>query len=353
MLVPRGIGGGCFAAASWGTAFVVTTLLSLAVARQSLSATLQPIAHFGPNPGRLNMYVYVPDGHRPGSALVVALHGCVQKATDFDDETGLIAFADALKFVLLFPEQRRENNGKRCFNWFRSADNRKHEGESGSIRNMVQYVIDTYQVDPSGVFVLGLSAGGSMTAVLMANYPGLFQGGAIIAGTPYDCNKPSLLTWAWWWSLDTWFGDAAAASYACGLFNYAPTRRSPEAWGEFVRASSGDTPSRWPKVSLWQGGNDTIVNPANQMELVKQWTNVIGIDQVPDRVDVIDTIRHSVYRDASGTPRLETYEIAGFDHAIAVDPGTGPAQCGMVAPYVEDANICSSLKILKFWGVAP
>jgi poly(3-hydroxybutyrate) depolymerase len=346
-------GGYFLVAGRLGIALVLTSSLFCAAATQSFAATLQPIERFGPNPGQLNMYLYVPDGLQPDSTLVVALHGCMQKAADFDDETGLTAFADALKFVLLFPEQRQGNNGQRCFNWFQTRDNRKDRGESGSIRSMIEYVAGHRQVDPSRIFVLGLSAGGSMTAVLMANYPELFRGGAIIAGTPYDCNNPSFLTWVPWWFLDTWFGDAAAASYACGLFNYAPTQRSAKAWGDFVRAASGGTPTRWPQVSLWQGGADSIVNPLNQKELVKQWTDVLDIDQIPDRVDTVNRVRHSVYQDVNGAPRLETYAIAGFDHAIAIDPGSGPAQCGSIAPYIEDADICSSLKILEFWGVAP
>jgi poly(3-hydroxybutyrate) depolymerase len=104
---------------------------------------------------------------------------------------------------------------------------------------------------------------------------------------------------------------------------------------------------------LWQGTGDRVVNPANQKELVKQWSDVFGIDAIPDNVDVAHDIRHSVYRDASGAPRLETYQIAGFGHAFAIDPGNGPAQCGTTAPYVKDADICSSLRILEFWGVAP
>lgn len=347
------MGGHRFGTAAVRTILLFTSLLLSFAATPSLSASLRPIEDFGPNPGRLNMYVYLPEGHQPDSTLVVALHGCTQQASDFDDETGLTAFADRFKFVLLFPEQRQENNAKRCFNWFATEDNQRDGGESASIRNMIRYLVDTHQTDPSKVFVLGLSAGGSMTAVLMANYPALFQGGAIVAGTPYGCNKPNLLNWAWWWFQDLFFGDAAAATVACGLFAYAPTQRSAQAWGDFVRASAGENPPRWPSVSLWQGFSDPIVNPANQRELVKQWTNVLGIDQIPDQVEAFNAVRHSVYDDAAGAPRLETYEIAGFDHAFAIDPGTGPAQCGRTGPYIEDANICGSLKILEFWGVAP
>jgi poly(3-hydroxybutyrate) depolymerase len=322
-------------------------------AKPGVSASLQSIDDFGPNPGNLNMYVYVPDGHEPKPAMVIALHGCVQQASTFDDETGLTKFADKVKFLLLLPEQPKANNEYQCFNWFQTEDNQKNQGESGSIRNMIQYMIDTYDVNVSRIFVLGLSAGGSMTSVLMANYPELFHGGAIIAGTPYGCNNPTLLTSPMYYWLNMVYGDAAAASYACGLFNFTPTQRSAGEWGDFVRASSGVTPDAWPKVSSWQGGADSRVNPANQSELIKQWTDVLGIDQTPDQSERFNNIQHDVYWDASNTPRLETYKIVGLDHAIAVDPGPGPEQCGVAADYIVDADICTSLKILEFWGVSP
>jgi poly(3-hydroxybutyrate) depolymerase len=352
MVVRKGLGPHVAAAAALALAVILAILLISSAAGQGQAASLQAIAGFGPNPGRLDMHVYVPDGQGTNAALVVALHGCTQNASGFGDETGLTTLADAHKFLLLLPQQRPANHDNRCFNWFREEDNRRNQGESASIRTMIRHALDTYPVDAKKIFVLGLSAGGSMTAVLMANYPELFRGGAIIAGTPYGCNSPTFWTWAGWW-LAGWFGDDAAAIYACGLFGNAPAERSAEEWGDFVRASPGATPGRWPTVSLWQGAADDVVDPDNQAELVKQWTNVHGIDRPPDAPVVLDNITHTVYRDAGATPRLETYEIKDFGHAIAVDPGTGPGQCGKTADYVKDADICASLKILQFWGVAP
>lgn len=43
---------------------------------------------FGGNPGNLRMFMYVPDGLAAGRPLVVALHGCTQTASSYDDETG-------------------------------------------------------------------------------------------------------------------------------------------------------------------------------------------------------------------------------------------------------------------------
>ena len=42
-----------------------------------------------------------------------------------------------------------------------------------------------HDLDRSRIFVTGLSAGGAMASVMLATYPELFAGGAIIAGLPY------------------------------------------------------------------------------------------------------------------------------------------------------------------------
>jgi pimeloyl-ACP methyl ester carboxylesterase len=60
-------------------------------------------------------------------------------------------------------------------------------GEAASIAAMVEAMRQRHGVDRDRVFVTGLSAGGAMAAVMLAAYPDLFAGGAIIAGLPYGC----------------------------------------------------------------------------------------------------------------------------------------------------------------------
>jgi poly(hydroxyalkanoate) depolymerase family esterase len=50
---------------------------------------------------------------------------------------------------------------------------------------MVAKMVSDHAIDPARVFVTGLSAGGAMTSVMLATYPDVFAGGAIIAGLPY------------------------------------------------------------------------------------------------------------------------------------------------------------------------
>ena len=332
---------------------VLAAAVGLTVALPRDAASLELVPSFGDNPGQLDMFVHVPAGNPGGLPLVVALHGCMQQATDFDDETGLLTLANATPFVLLLPQQRITNNRGRCFNWFRTQDNRPQQGESASIRNMIDAAIARYSADPNQVYVLGLSAGGGMTVVLVANYPRRFAGAAVMAGTPFDCNRPYGFAAGWWLWLNMVLGDAESAAYSCGLLGNTTTDRSAADWGEFVRDEGGAPPTQWPPMSLWQGGADGIVDPANQRELVEQWTNLHGIDAVPDSSDTMGAIVRQVFQDSEGAVRVETWRIAGFPHAVPIDPGQGPEACGVAADFVVDADICAVRRIAAFWGLIP
>lgn len=332
-------------------AAAVGLLASLAVAGPAWA--LEAVADFGADPGELDLFVHVPEAWAPGGAMVVALHGCTQAAADFDDESGLTALAEAVPFLLLLPQQGPANNRERCFNFFRRDDNRPGRGESASIRNMIAHATERFAVDPAQVYVMGLSAGGSMTAVLLANYPAVFRAGAIVAGTPFDCNRPAFRNRGVWWWLRMVVGEAAAASFACGVLGPRPTDRAAEDWGDAVRAVADPAPPRWPRVSLWQGGADPVVDPANQRELLEQWSDVHGIDAVPDRrVARGDAVRE-IHVDAAGRAVIETWWLVDFPHALAVDPSAEPEPCGSAGPYLEPADLCTVRRIAAFWGLVP
>ena len=57
------------------------------------------------------------------------------------------------------------------FNFFKPSDNHRDSGEPLSIRHMINQVVDDHAVDPSRVFITGLSSGGAMTSVMLATYP--------------------------------------------------------------------------------------------------------------------------------------------------------------------------------------
>ncbi len=296
----------------------------------SAASHLREITDFGSNPGALRMFTHMPPQASAGCGLVVVLHGCMQTAAAYDHGAGWSTLADRYGFALLLPEQQRANNPNGCFNWFQPGDIERDDGEALSIRQMVEKMVLDHGVDRSRVFVTGLSAGGAMASVMLATYPDVFAGGAIVAGLPY--------------------GAAHNMQQAFQIM-FQGHPRSARAWGERVRDAS---PHRgpWPRVSVWQGGADTTVVPSNAAEIVKQWTNVHGLPADPTLVDTVDGYPRQVWRNAAGEDVIESYTITGMAHGTPLAVGDADDQCGATGAFLLEAGISSSYHIAKFWGLA-
>jgi hypothetical protein len=89
----------------------------------------------------------------------------------------------------------------------------------------------------------------------------------------------------------------------------------------------------------------------NATELRDQWTNVWGISQTASSTQSLSGgTTESVYNDKNGKPAVEMYSISGMGHGLAVDPGSGTAQCGSTGAYFL-SYICSSYYTATFWGL--
>ncbi len=290
---------------------------------------LREIRDFGSNPGALRMFTHVPPDLPAGSALVVVLHGCTQSAADYDLGAGWSTLADRFGFCLLLPEQQAANNPNRCFNWFQPGDSARGQGEAHSIRQMVDTMVSRHDIDPRRVFVTGLSAGGAMTSVMLATYPEVFAGGAIVAGLPY--------------------GAASNVQQAFETMFQSPPRPA-RAWGDLVRrASPHDGP--WPRVSVWHGGVDATVIPANAGEIIKQWTDVHGLPLAPSAKAIVDGYPRRVWRNADGDDVIESYTITNMAHGTPLATGAADHECGAAGPFLLEVGISSSYHIAKFFGL--
>jgi poly(hydroxyalkanoate) depolymerase family esterase len=334
----------------------LTLLVIVLAAPPRGTAELIEQSDFGSNPGNLDMWTYVPDGLPTGTPLVVALHGCGQSAADYDDETGWIRYAETMDFALLLPEQRTGlwfgNHPLGCFNWYYRGDQGRDGDEVRSIIQMIDTMIDEHAIDPQQVYVTGLSAGGAMTAALLAAYPERFAGGAIIAGIAYGCSSvpDSVPQWAvpYWGALLGYTNPLRCLDPGVDL--------SPRQWGDRVRTAAGDDPHRWPVISIWHGTADRTVLPVNARELVEQWGNVHDLDPDSYRQERINGHRHRIYTNAAGSEVLELYLVEGLGHGVPIDPAPSdgspdPPRCGTPAQYVLTAGICASFHIARRWGL--
>ncbi|MEV4442515.1 PHB depolymerase family esterase [Streptomyces sp. NPDC049577] len=312
-------------------ALVLGVALSGPVPAAHAATPLTRVGDFGSNPGALNMYVYRPASLPAHPPVVVALHGCTQSAQVYADNSGLPELADRDGFLLVLAETTTSNNPAQCFNWFLPTDNQRDQGEALSIRQMAGHAVSAYRADPRRVYVTGLSAGGAMTAVMLAAYPDVFSAGAVVAGLPYNCTKDN-------------------SPYTCMNPGVDLT---PGQWAERVRAAYPSWTGPWPRAAIWYGDQDTTVTPRNAAELRDQWTALHGLSQTPTRTRSIgpDATRHDEYLTADGTVAVEVDRVPGIGHGTPVDPGTGTEQCGSTgAPYFL-GSICSSHWIARFFGL--
>ncbi|WP_235523978.1 alpha/beta hydrolase family esterase [Sphingomonas sp. Leaf33] len=280
-----------------------------------------------PNPGALSAKAFVPTGGS-GVPLVVVLHGCTQTADGYDVGAGWSAVAERNGFAVLLPEQSVGNNPNRCFNWFQPGDTRRDSGEALSIRNMVAEMVERRAIDPARVFVTGLSAGGAMASVMLAAYPEVFAGGAIIAGLP--------------------FGTADTIPQA---FDRMRGHGLPDAaqLGRLVAQASGHA-GPWPTVAVWHGSADATVSQSNAEAILDQWRALHGVAAAPDRRDIVDGAVRRQWADAGGRVCLEDYRITGMGHGTPLT-STGTGACGSPMPYMLDVGISSTWHIASSWGL--
>ena len=283
---------------------------------------------FGSNPGGLNLLSYVPEGLATGAPLVVTLHGCGQTAEAYAFGAGWLTLADRLGFAVLAPQQSSANNPNRCFNWFSAEDVRRGDGEAASIAAMIAFLVRNENLDPRRVFITGLSAGGAMTMVMLASYPDLFAGGAVIAGLPY--------------------GVAHGMMQAMTVMQQS----DPRSAAELARLIPPNR-DRYPRLTVWHGGADHVVSPDNAEAIATQWAVAQGLALKPDETVVDGGRTRSVWRGKIGRqPAIELNLVRGLGHGVPLST-SGEDGVGKAAPYLLEAGVSSSEEIAAFWGLTP
>ena len=292
------------------------------------SGRLATLEDFGSNPGALLAHIHVPDGLAAGAPLVVVLHGCTQTAGGYDHGAGWSRLADELGFAVLFPEQQRSNNPNLCFNWFSPKDAYRGRGEAQSIAQMVAAVHAAHRTDAARTFVTGLSAGGAMTTVMLAAYPEMFAGGAVIAGLPFGVahNVPE--------ALERMRGQGGP-----------PSEELPA----LVRAASRHG-GAWPTLSVWHGTGDSTVHHSNAAFLIEQWRGLHQSDRASSVEDKVDGYPHRVWTNPAGHAVIEEYRITGMAHGtpLATRAANSVENTG---PHMLEAGISSTRLIARFWGL--
>jgi poly(hydroxyalkanoate) depolymerase family esterase len=178
--------------------------------------------------------------------LLVMLHGCTQDAQVFAAGTRMNSVAESACFAVLYPEQSRKANYARCWNWFDAAA-MAGKGEAALIVDTVREVLNKYPIDPTRIFVAGMSAGGAMAALLAARYGPLFAACGIHSGVM--------------------FGAAANAVQALTALRRG-AHSAPAESAQLLIRELGGALVFVPTIVI-QGSADAAVNPLNSAQIVE------------------------------------------------------------------------------------
>ncbi|WP_255945051.1 extracellular catalytic domain type 1 short-chain-length polyhydroxyalkanoate depolymerase [Streptomyces odontomachi] len=274
--------------------------VGLPAAPQAAAASLTQVTNFGTNPTNLQMYVYVPNNVKANPSILLALHGCQGSGPYMYSSTDFGSLADQYGFIVIYPSS---NPGGSC--WDVSSDQALKRGGGSDpvgLMSMITYTEQHFGGNSNAVYVTGESSGGMMTNVMLADYPDVFKAGAAFMGVPYHCFYTG--------TVRGWNGPCAGGQVSM----------TAQQWGDLVR-NVGDPGYNGPRprVQLWHGTADTILNYNNLGEETKQWTNVLGVSQAPSSTDTpVTNWNRARYNNSSGSTQVETYSVAGAGHQLPI-----------------------------------
>ncbi len=246
---------------------------------------------FAGETGSRDYKVYVP-GRVRGRKLpmIVMLHGCTQNPDDFAAGTGMNRLAEESGFIVAYPQQSTRANPAACWNWFSPGDQMRDAGEPGIIAGITQSVMAEFDVDPSRVYVAGLSAGGAMAAIMSATYPELYAAAGVHSGLPHGA------------AADVPSAFAAMRGSANPAATHATKRRA----------------KRRVRTIVFHGANDKTVDPSNAEAILADVRAGLADPAREARHEGFEGGRaytRTIVTDARGVPHAECWAIDGLGHA--------------------------------------
>ena len=215
------------------------------------------------------------------------LHGCRQTPEELAAGTRIAAWADAHDWLVLLPRQTQHANAWRCWNWF---DRRTvaGKGEAAIVAAQVRAVRRLYGAHPRRMFVVGMSAGGCLAAVLGLRFAKLFAAVGVHSGVA-----------------------CGAASSPTAALRVLATGADTDLDAIAAAARAETSPRALPlPLCVIHGQSDAIVAEKNASELLRQFLVFNG--RLPPHAALPDADARATTPLADGrTTTIDDYASAG------------------------------------------
>jgi poly(hydroxyalkanoate) depolymerase family esterase len=218
--------------------------------------------------------------------------------------------AEEQNFFVVYPEQPSAANPAKCWNWFRSGDQRRGGGEPSLIAGITRQIMRDHAIDPKRVYVAGLSAGGAAAAIMGATYADLYASVGIHSGL------------------------------ACGAASDLPSALVAMRHGNGFGAI-GDGPPI-PTI-VFHGDRDTTVHPDNGDRILEQCAKATSptMKVHRGRIPHGHAYTRTILTDESGSAISEHWDIHGAGHAWS---GGSPA-----GSYTDPQGPDATREMLRFF----
>lgn len=260
--------------------------------------------------GEYRSLVYVPGSVRPdqSSPLLVVLHGANTTAEQQRAVSLFDPIAARERFIVMYPDHETDGAFGRhplqSWRFYNPLEMQRGVGDPQAIAELTRQVMDTWNVDPERVYVVGMSAGGWMTSIVGASYPDLYAA----------------------------IGLVEAGAYGIGIAGLGqplgPALLRPELLASAAHRAMGPHARILPVINI-QGDKDLAATPASGAHAVQQWlmtNNLVASGNLnapfplspTETVDVTPASGHpyhvDIYRDADGCRILEQVRIEEMAH---------------------------------------
>ncbi len=280
--------------------------------------------------------LYIPSGYIGQEVpLVVMLHGCTQSPNDIAAGTQMNRLAEENIFLVAYPAQSQGANMSKCWNWFKASDQQRGRGEPLLVAGITRQVIDEYNVADGRVYVVGMSAGGAMAAIMAEAYPDLYAAVGIHSGLAPGAAH-----------------DMSSAFAAMHQGGPATPRRDIS-----TATATGESARIMPAI-VFHGDRDKTVHPRNADRLLEHYcpARLTGSQEEVSGSTPRGTVRQgqvagghpytrATYRDAGGRAIAERWTVHGLGHAWSGGSSSGS--------YTDPKGPDASAEMVRFFNEHP